>query len=64
MLGLRRSAGVRAGVAGASLLAAPEGERLVAAGVLGEAGDRIVVTRPLLGDAVTRALLALDPGEC
>lgn len=64
MLGLRRSAGVRTGVAGTALLASEEGGRLSAAGVLGAVGDRIVVTRPLLGDAVGRALLALDPVEC
>lgn len=64
MLGLRRSAGVRPGVAGAALLASDEGERLVAAGVLVADGDRLRVERPLLGDAVSRALLALDPVEC
>jgi oxygen-independent coproporphyrinogen-3 oxidase len=64
LLGLRRAAGVRPGVAGAALLSSPEGERLVAAGVLEVAADRIRVARPLLGDAVSRSLLALEPVEC
>ena len=64
MLGLRRAAGVRTGVAGQALLASPEGERLMTAGVLASEGDRVRVARPLLGDAVSRALLALAPIEC
>lgn len=64
LLGLRRAAGVVAGAAGAALLAAPAGERLVAAGVLAVEGDRLRVDRPLLGDEVARALLAVKPIEC
>lgn len=63
-LGLRRSAGVVAGRAGSVLLSSPSGARLLAAEVIRVDGDRIVVARPLLGDEVTRALLALDPVEC
>ena len=63
-LGLRRTAGVRPGIAGAALLAAPAGDRLIAAGVIAVGDDRIRVTRPLLGDEVARAVLALDPIEC
>jgi hypothetical protein len=51
-------------VAGTALLSSPDGEQLIAAGVLAVAGDRIRITRPLLGDAVSRALLALVPVEC
>jgi putative oxygen-independent coproporphyrinogen III oxidase len=64
MLGARRAAGVAAGAAGRALLASPAGRRLVDAGVVVEQGDRLVVTKPLLGDEVARALLALDPLEC
>jgi oxygen-independent coproporphyrinogen-3 oxidase len=63
-LGLRRAAGVIAGRAGGALLESSEGRRLLDAGVIGAAGDRIVVTRPLLGDEVARTLLALQPGDC
>ena len=63
-LGLRRAAGVVAGRAGGALLESPEGRRLLDAGVIGAVGDRIVVTRPLLGDEVARTLLALQPGDC
>jgi putative oxygen-independent coproporphyrinogen III oxidase len=64
MLGVRRAAGVVVGQAGRALLESPAGRRLVEAGVMTEAGGRLVVTRPLLGDEVARALLALDPIEC
>jgi len=64
LLGLRRAAGVPAGSAGSALLASPAGERLVAAGVIAADGDRVRVTRPLLGDEVARELLALEPIEC
>jgi len=33
------------------------------AGVLGLVGGRVVVLRPLFGDEVGRAVLALQPGE-
>jgi oxygen-independent coproporphyrinogen-3 oxidase len=60
-LGLRRRAGVRAGEAGLRLLESIEGKELLAAGALGVRGDRLVVLRSLLTDAVIRALLALSP---
>lgn len=63
LVGLRRRAGVVSGAGGAALLASPWGERLQRAGVLGLRGDRLVVLRPLLGDEVGRAVLALQPGE-
>jgi putative oxygen-independent coproporphyrinogen III oxidase len=61
-LGLRRRAGVKAGEAGPRLLESVEGKELLAAGALGVRGDRLVVLRPLLTDAVIRAVLALSPG--
>ncbi len=62
LLGLRRRAGVASGRGGPVLLASSEGRRLMAAGVLEESHGRLVVARPLLGDAVNRAVMALpDP---
>ena len=63
LLGLRRIAGVVPGRGGEALLASLRGERLREAGVLGLAAGRMVVLRPLLGDEVGRAVLALQPGE-
>lgn len=64
LLGLRRSAGVEAGEGGRALLGSEWGERLVDAGVLVENSGRLVVARPLFGDEVGRAVLALDPVDC
>jgi hypothetical protein len=63
LVGLRRTAGVVAGQGGAALLNSHWGERLRRAGVIGAIGDRIMILRPLLGDEVGRAVLALQPGE-
>jgi oxygen-independent coproporphyrinogen-3 oxidase len=60
-LGLRRRAGVPAGKAGDRLLQSEEGMRFLSAGVVELVGDRLVVTNPLLTDAVARELLALEP---
>ena len=64
MLGLRRAAGVEAGCAGRALEEQDWGRRLLAAGVLERSGSRLVVVRPLLGDEVARAVLALAPIDC
>jgi len=64
VLGLRRAAGVEAGAGGRRLVESPDGRRLAEAGVLEQVGDRLRVARPLLGDEVARAVLALDPGDC
>jgi oxygen-independent coproporphyrinogen-3 oxidase len=64
LLGLRRAAGVRAGMAGERLLQSESGSAVVAAGILETDGDRLRIARPLLGDEVSRALLALKPGDC
>lgn len=63
MVGLRRTAGVETGDGGVALLSSDDGRRLVEAGVLGERGGRLVVARPLLTDAVTRAVLSLGTNE-
>jgi oxygen-independent coproporphyrinogen-3 oxidase len=63
VLGLRRASGTAIGEAGRALLDSPEGARLVAAGVLAADGGRLRVDRPLLGDAVARAVLGLDPPD-
>lgn len=64
VLGLRRVAGAAAGEAGGRLLESAVGRRLLGAGVLAAAAGRLRVDRPLLGDEVSRAVLALDPGDC
>ena len=64
VLGLRRAAGVVTGEAGAALLASRDGGRLVDAGILCERHGRLVVARPLLGDEVARAVLALTVDDC
>ncbi len=64
MLGLRRAAGVILGSAGERLLASERGGAALEAGILGVAGDRLMINRPLLGDEVSRALLALAPADC
>lgn len=64
VLGLRRAAGVGAGEGGQRLLASPSGRRLIEAGVLEHAGDRLRVTRPFLADEVGRAVLALKETDC
>jgi oxygen-independent coproporphyrinogen-3 oxidase len=56
-LGLRRTAGVVAGPAGMAFLAGPAGRGLAEAGIVGLDGDRLVVHRPLLTDAVAREVL-------
>lgn len=63
LVGLRRTAGVVPGPGGEALLASPWGKRLTEAGVLALVAGRVVVLRPLLGDEVGRAVLALQPGE-
>jgi oxygen-independent coproporphyrinogen-3 oxidase len=64
MLGLRLRCGAAAGEAGAALLSSDEGKRLLAAGVLEVAGDRVRVARPLLTDEAARAVLSVSLGDC
>jgi putative oxygen-independent coproporphyrinogen III oxidase len=61
LLGLRRAAGVVPGLAGEALAQSAPGRRLIEAGVLRVDPGRLVVTDPLLGDEVSRALLGLEP---
>ena len=63
LLGLRRRAGVMLGAGGSALLDSSRGRRLKEAGVIDLADGRLVVLRPLVGDEVSRAVLALQPGE-
>jgi oxygen-independent coproporphyrinogen-3 oxidase len=58
-LGIRRTAGVVAGAGGEALSSDQAGERLRQAGIIAHLGGRLVVLRPLLTDAVARAVLAL-----
>jgi hypothetical protein len=60
-LGIRRAAGVEPGEAGRALLTSDDGRRLLEAGVVDLVAERLVVLRPLLTDAVARAVLALSP---
>lgn len=59
-VGLRRSVGVARGPGTDTLLDSDEGKSLLGAGVLVEQDDRLVVSRPLMTDAVHRSLLAMD----
>ena len=58
-VGLRRAVGVRGGSGGEALLSSRQGLELVDAGVITSLGDRLVVRRPLLTDAVHRSVLSL-----
>lgn len=60
-VGLRRTVGVAAGAGTDALLRSIEGRALVEAGVIAEDNDRLVVTKPLLTDAVHRSVLSLNP---
>jgi oxygen-independent coproporphyrinogen-3 oxidase len=64
-VGLRRAVGVRAGPAGQRFVASPAGRRMLGAGVIRVAGERILVNNPLLTDAVARELLSIPrpPGD-
>jgi oxygen-independent coproporphyrinogen-3 oxidase len=57
-VGLRRTVGVASGPGTETLLSSEEGRMLVAAGVIAEQSGRMVVSRPLLTDAVHRSVLA------
>ena len=61
-VGLRRTVGVSHGPGTSALLESDEGRRLVAAGVVELTDGRLRVSKPLLTDAVHRAVLDLDRG--
>ena len=58
-VGLRRSVGVSAGPGTDTLLSSEEGRMLTAAGVIAAQDGRLLVSKPLLTDAVHRSVLAL-----
>jgi oxygen-independent coproporphyrinogen-3 oxidase len=62
-VGLRRTAGVRAGPGGEALLNTSGGERLQEAGVIDLVEGRLLVKRPLLTDEVHRQVLDLRPPQ-
>ncbi len=57
-VGLRRSVGAVTGPGTEALLRSEEGRSLLDAGVIAEENDRLVVTKPLLTDAVHRSVLS------
>ncbi len=64
-LGLRRRCGVRGGAVADVLVTSEAGSRFLEAGVIRMEGERLIVARPLLTDAVAREVLALEerPGR-
>jgi oxygen-independent coproporphyrinogen-3 oxidase len=60
-VGIRRTGGVRLGVAGRCFVESAAGRRLIGAGVVRRRDDRLVVVNPLLTDAVAREILAISP---
>ncbi len=60
LLGIRRRAGVRPGRLGKALWSSQPGRRLREAGVIALQDGRLQVTRPLLTDEVSRAILAVS----
>lgn len=60
-IGLRLAAGVVGGELGERFVGGEDGKRLVDAGALAVIGNRLVVPRPLLTDAVARASLSVSP---
>lgn len=57
-VGLRRSVGAAIGPGTEALLRSKEGRALLDAGVIAEENDRLLVTKPLLTDAVHRSVLS------
>lgn len=57
-VGLRRSVGAATGPGTEALLRSEDGQALLDAGVIAEENDRLVVTKPLLTDAVHRSVLS------
>ena len=63
LIGLRRTAGVRAGELGQRWAASPDFDRLREAGVAEVVDGRIVITDPLRADTAGRLLMAFEPDE-
>ena len=60
MLGLRLAAGVPISDVGERFLASDEGVRFAAAGVLRVENGRVIVTEPMLTDAIAREALSVS----
>lgn len=64
MLGLRLAAGVPLGPTAERLIGSAAGRRLIEAGVMEVRGGRLVVTKPMLTDAVVREALSVSRDDC
>lgn len=64
MLGLRLAAGTPMSEFVVRFLALPEGKRLLESGLIVATGDRVVVTQPMLTDAVAREALSVSSHDC
>lgn len=64
MLGLRLGSGTPITTLAAAFLASPGGERFLEAGVICVENGRVVVTQPMLTDAVAREALSVSPDDC
>lgn len=64
MLGLRLAAGAPPTPPVAAFLESTVGERFLEAGVIHVEGDRLVVDRPMLTDAVVREALSVSADDC
>ncbi len=64
MLGLRLAAGTPASGFATTFLDSPEGTRLLDHGLIIVEGDRVVVTQPMLTDAVAREALSVSSYDC
>ncbi len=64
MLGLRLAAGVHMSPLAERFLEGREGTRFLAAGVIRVESGRLVVSDPMLTDAVVREVLSLSLGDC
>jgi oxygen-independent coproporphyrinogen-3 oxidase len=64
MLGLRLAAGTPLTETAASFAASRQGARLVDAGLMRIQGDRLILTNPLLADAVAREALSVSVPDC
>jgi putative oxygen-independent coproporphyrinogen III oxidase len=64
MLGLRLAAGTPVTETAAAFLETPSAERFREAGILAVREGRVVVTEPMMADAVAREALSVSPRDC
>jgi putative oxygen-independent coproporphyrinogen III oxidase len=64
MLGLRLGAGTPMTPTAETFLASSEARRLIEAGILDVVGERVVVLKPFLADAVVREALSVTARDC